>query len=75
LLSMLGLPAASGMSTAGSNAMGTDYYYQYIRNELCVISRGNWGNGSVAGVRFRSLSNARNNANHSVGLACASYLT
>jgi len=74
-LSMLGLPAASGMSTAGSNAMGTDYYYQYIRNELCVISRGNWHNGSNAGVRLRTLSGARSYAYSNVGLACASYLT
>jgi len=75
LLSMLGLPAASGMSTAGSNAMGTDYYYQYIRNELCVISRGSWNSGSAAGVRARYLNFARNNAYSNVGLACASYLT
>lgn len=39
---------------------------------LCVISRGNWNNGSNAGVRNRNLSNARSNANNNVGLACDS---
>ena len=39
---------------------------------LCVISRGNWNNGSNAGVRNRNLNNARNNANNNVGLACDS---
>jgi len=74
LLSMLGLPAASGMSTAGSNAMGADYYYQYIRNELCVLSRGSWTNGSSAGRRGRSLNAPRTYAAGDVGFACASYL-
>lgn len=73
-LTMLGLPAAAGMSTAGSSAMGADYYYQYMRDQLCVFSRGYWGNGSNAGSRYRSLSDYRTYANHAVGFACASYL-
>jgi hypothetical protein len=73
-LAMMGLPAAAGMSTAGSNAMGADYYYQYMRDQLCVFSRGNWGNGSSAGSRNRILNNARTSATDSVGFACASYL-
>lgn len=36
---------------------------------LCVISRGNWNNGSNAGSRFRNLNNARANANNNVGFA------
>ncbi len=36
---------------------------------LCVISRGNWNNGSHAGGRFRHLNNARSNANNNVGFA------
>jgi len=36
---------------------------------LCVISRGNWNNGSNAGVRDRNLNNTRNNANNNVGFA------
>jgi hypothetical protein len=74
LLSMLGLPAANGMSTAGSNSMGADRYYQKITNELCVLSRGVWAVGSGAGSRGRSLAGSRASANDYVGFACASYL-
>lgn len=73
-LSMMGMPAAAGMSAAGSTAMGADYFYQYMRDQLCVISRGHWDYGSNAGSRFRYLYNARTFANAGVGFACASYL-
>lgn len=39
---------------------------------LCVISRGDWNNGSNAGVRNRNLNNARTNANDNVGFAADS---
>ena len=74
LLAMLGMPAANGMSTSGSNAMGTDRYYQKITNELCVISRGSWYAGSAAGSRYRHLTLHRTSAGANVGFACASYL-
>ena len=73
-LTMMGMPAAGGVSASGSNAMGADYFYQYAQDQLCVISRGYWGNGSNAGGRLRHLSYARTDAYHSVGFACASYL-
>ena len=73
-LSMLGMPAAAGMSVSGSNAMGQDYFYQYIRDQLCVFSRGYWNYGSNAGSRLRDLSSYRTFAYYSVGFACASYL-
>ena len=73
-LAMMGMPAAGGVSTSGSNAMGLDYYYQYIRDQLCVVSRGYWGNGSIAGGRYRDLTSHRTYSNYNVGLACASYL-
>jgi hypothetical protein len=69
---MLGMPAAGGMSTSGSSLCGQDQYYQYIRNELCVGSRGHWGHGSHAGSRCRNLNNNRTNSNNNVGLACDS---
>jgi hypothetical protein len=71
---MMGLPAAAGMSAAGSNAMGADYYYQLIRDLLCVRSRGFWNDGSNAGSRFRGLNSTRPSAGYDVGFACASYL-
>ena len=39
---------------------------------LCVISRGNWDNGSNAGSRFRDLDNYRPNAVAYVGFAADS---
>lgn len=73
-LTMLGMPTAGGVSTAGSNAMGLDYFEQYIVNQLCVVSRGYWSYGGGAGVRARYLSYSRTNAYNSVGFASASYL-
>ncbi len=71
---MLGMPAAGGVSPSGSSLMGTDYYYEHMVNQLCVISRGYWGDGSLAGGRFRSLSPARSGAFFSVGFAACRYL-
>ena len=73
-LAFAGMPAAAGMSPSGSNAMGADFYYQYIRDQLCVISRGAWRSGSYAGGRFRDLYAGRAHAVSDVGFACASYL-
>lgn len=73
-LAMMGMPASGGVSPSGSNAMGLDYYYQYIRDQLCVISRGSWDGGSYAGGRYRHLQVARADSYSHVGLACASYL-
>jgi hypothetical protein len=39
---------------------------------LCVISRGNWNNGSNAGSRYRNLYGTRASANYNVGFACDS---
>jgi hypothetical protein len=64
LLSGLGFPKdKDGVDTVGTNQFGKDYYYQYIRNELCLRSCGAWGNGAYAGVwsvpwhHFRAYSN------------------
>ena len=72
--SMLGMPAAGGMSPVGSNLMGRDQYYQHIRDQLCVISRGHWDHGSAAGSRFRALSYNRSSATTNGGFAAASFL-
>lgn len=72
--SMLGMPTAGGMSVSGANLFGLDYYYQAIVDQLCVISRGSWGNGSYAGSRYRYLAYSRTDTNFLVGFAAASYL-
>ena len=73
-LAMAGMPAAGGVSVAGSNLMGLDYFYQYFRDQLCVISRGVWNAGPGAGVRSRFLSDYRAAANPYVGFAASRYL-
>jgi hypothetical protein len=51
LLTGLGFPKdADGIDVTGTNAFGKDYFYQYIRNELCGRSCGAWDSASYAGV-------------------------
>jgi hypothetical protein len=51
LLSGLGFPKdKDGIDMVGTNQFGKDYYYQYIRNELCLLSCGRWDDGAGAGV-------------------------
>jgi hypothetical protein len=51
LLTGMGFPKdKDGIDTTGTNAFGKDYYYQYIRNDLCLISCGAWSSASTAGV-------------------------
>lgn len=74
VLRSLGVPIALGASSAGSNLFGQDYLYQYIRNELCLLSGADWSGGSNAGVWAFLWSGARANSNSNVGFRSASYL-
>jgi len=66
-----GLPAQGGVSTGGSNLFGVDYFYQYVRDELCPIRFGGWDNGANAGVWTLSLNYNRTNSATSVsGRSC-----
>jgi len=74
LLTALGLPQdADGIDTTGTNLFGKDYFYQYIRNELCVRSCGYWSSTSTAGVWFVGLVYYRVGSSNYVGLRCACY--
>jgi hypothetical protein len=74
LLSGLGLPfAATGLSTGGDNLFGKDYFYQYIRNELCPLSCGDWDNTSSAGAWCLSWNGYRAGSGDGVGWRCATY--
>ena len=73
LLTGLGLPKAGGVSAGGSNLFGVDYYYQYIRNELCLRSGGDWDDTSAAGVWLLLLSNDRAGSADNVGFRSACY--
>ena len=73
-LAMAGMPASAGMSSPGTNLMGSDYFYQYIRDQICVRSRGSWDHGFTAGSNARSLTAARQDANSTAGFAACRYL-
>lgn len=74
LLASLGLPAAGAMSPSGTNLFGQDYYYHYIRNDLCALSGMAWNSGSAAGVWAVALTNARNVSSFYAGFRAACYL-
>ncbi|MEO0003321.1 MAG: hypothetical protein RLZZ22_1013, partial [Pseudomonadota bacterium] len=73
-LSMAGMPAASGLSTVGTNAMGLDRCNLYLRDQLCVVSRGYWAEGSNAGFRNRRLFDPRSIGYGFAGFAASRYL-
>ena len=72
----LGLPSPSGISdgTSGSNLFGNDYFYQQVRDLLCPISGGTWGNATTAGVWALSLSGPRSGSSDIVGARAGLYL-
>jgi len=74
LLSGLGFPLTTGISTSGTNIFGQDYYYQYVRDQLCVQSGGNWNLTSYAGVWSAYLNFTRSRSHNAVGFRAASYL-
>ncbi len=73
VLTGIGFPSAGGMSTSGTSLFGQDYIYQYIRNELCVLSGGDWNSYSYAGACALSLYNYRGHSIGNVGFRCACY--
>lgn len=75
LLTGMGFPKdKDGIDTTGTNAFGKDYYYQYIRNDLCLRSCGGWSNASAAGVWHVYWNHYRTAAASSVGFRAACYL-
>jgi hypothetical protein len=75
LLTGMGFPKdKDGINTTGTNAFGKDYYYQYIRNDLCLGSCGAWGAASYAGVWAVRWSFYRALAGSYLGFRAACYL-
>jgi hypothetical protein len=73
ILTGLGLPQDSdAIDTTGTNQFGKDYFYQYVRDKLCVLSGGLWNYGSFAGVWHVVWSYYRSVSVYGVGfrLAC-----
>ena len=74
LLTSLGFPKdGDGIDTTGTNLFGKDYFYQYVRNELCVLSCGIWSSTFVAGVWYSGLSVAREGSRFDVGFRLGLY--
>ena len=72
ILTGLGLPQdAAGIDATGTNQFGKDYFYQYVRNEMCVLSGGYWTTGSSAGVWNVGWNNYRTYSSSYAGFRCA----
>lgn len=65
---------ANGIDTTGTNLFGKDYYYQYIINQLCLISGCLWNSAVYAGICAAYWSLTRTDSHDSVGLRLACYL-
>jgi hypothetical protein len=74
LLAGLGFPSsASGIDTSGTSTFGQDYFYQYMVDALCLLSGGNWSDGSSTGVWASDWHVPRSNASINVGFRVACY--
>jgi hypothetical protein len=70
-----GLPrSGDAISSSGTDLFGKDYFYQYIRNQLCVRCGGYWSDSTSAGVWARYLSSHRAYSNFYTGFSAACYL-
>jgi hypothetical protein len=68
----LGAPLAAGVG--GTNAFGSDGFWDYQPADMCPISGGGWGNSSSAGVWALNLANVRGGSGAYVGFRAALYL-
>jgi len=74
LLTGLGFPKdGNGIDPSGTNLFGTDYFYQYVRNEMCLLAGASWVNGTAAGVWFLGWNNTRSSSAAYVGFRAACY--
>ncbi len=74
LLAGMGFPKdENGIDTTGTDLFGKDYYYQCIRNEMCLISSGCWDATPHAGVWGVYWAGHRANSSHYVGFRAACY--
>lgn len=58
----------------GTNAFGSDFFYDYKPNELCPISGGHWSSAADAGVWALGLSYVRSGSYAYMGFRSALYL-
>ena len=65
--------SGAAIDGTGTNEFGKDYYYQYIRNELCLRSCGYWASATDAGVWYVNWFDFRSYSNGAVGGRFACY--
>lgn len=74
LLAGMGFPKDSGgIDPTGTNLFGKDHFYQYIRNELCLLACAGWTDGAPAGAWYSYWAHTRSTASSAVGLRAACY--
>lgn len=74
VLTGMGFPKdGAAVDATGTNLFGKDYFYQYIVNELCVLSCAYWDRGSSAGVWPSFWYDSRADSHGSVGFRAACY--
>lgn len=62
-----------GIDATGTDLYGKDYFYQYIRDQLCVIVGGYWGTTAGAGVGAVHWNYSRTNSYNYVGFRAACF--
>jgi len=72
-MTSLGIYRDGGQSASGTNLYGQDGLYQYHRANLAVVSGGDWGNGSDAGLWACYLNYWRSLSGTAIGFRCACY--
>ncbi len=73
-LTGLGFPKdTNGVSGAGSNLFGTDYFYEYHVNDMVPFSSCSWSGAGGAGVWCVYLGDPRTDGSDGVGFRCACY--
>lgn len=67
------IKSGAAVDETGTNQFGKDYYYQYIRNELCLLSCGPWVHSTLAGVWAVGWDSFRADSSYYVGGRFATY--
>lgn len=74
LLAGLGYPKDSGgVDPTGTNLFGKDYFYQFIRTDMCLVAGASWDDYTYAGVWSLNWYYARSYSSNDVGFRAACY--
>ena len=74
ILTGLGVPLSAGVSAAGTNQFGADYFIDYKPALMCTISSGGWAGTSNAGVWAFACYTVRSSSDGYVGFRLGLYV-